>query len=264
MSIVSELNANNLSGMSPKESIVPKPMDHSEPEEFTKSTVQEWKPTLFVTEYLRDQLSYAKIDPEADRILEISVARNKLMPICNEHLSHVELRKNMSEWFRKGQKDISFVYFYRSLERLLDPSVILDQLKAHTKAGFIEMTSPLMACVHGTPNATFRGNPLNMHVMWPHEGVLHILPKHPIYPLLSIRPEFEEETRTLLIDRPHYQTTFYTWNEEHPLQYEIHYMDTLDDLNAYNNLFRRAIEETMGSSNAFFTMMLERLNAKPS
>jgi len=275
MSVFSETNP-NLSA-SPRDSHVPEPepvkreesIESVDPEDVAGETSLDasrptWKPNLFAPEFLRNQFVKFKINPTVDRVVEISIARHQLMSLCNEHYTHIDIRKQLSEILRRNKTDVSFLYMYRSLERTIDPSAFLDQVKQHVRAGFIEMTSPLMECVHGTPNATFRGNPLNFHIVWADKGVLHILPKHPIYPMLGIRPEFEGETRNMLIERPHYQTTFYTWDEEHPLQYEFHTMDSLDDLNAYNTYFQRAVEETMVSSNQFFSMMLERLNAKHS
>lgn len=219
-----------------------------------------WKPSQLLPQYFVYTFNALQLRPDVDRIIEFSPVDRKLMDVSTERYMVSDLRNGILPSLIPTATSQTYVYFHRAIERLLDPAHILEYLRKNFPNGCIEMTSPLASSIRQIAESPFRGNPLNHHIVWSHEGVLHILPKHPVFPALEIKKEFEEETRKMLEERPYYQTTFHTWDEEHPLRYHFHPVETLNDMNAYHTLYTQAIEQCIPSTNAFFLSVLERLN----
>jgi len=222
------------------------------------------KPTQLIPQFFADTFNRLRLNPETDRIVEFSPTDRKILEFSTERYTVSDLRNGILSSLIPTATSQSYLYFNRVVERLLDPVPVLEYLRRYFPTGCIEMTSPLVSSIRSTPDSPFRGNPLNHHIFWVHEGVLHILPKHPIFPVLEIKSEFEEETRKMLVDRSHYQSIFYTWDEDHPLEYHFHPVENLSDMNGYHLLYTQAIEQCVTATNAFYVSTLERLNIQDS
>lgn len=223
-----------------------------------------WAASQIIPQFFVLTFNELQLKPDTDRIVEFSTTDRKVLEVCTEHYTVSDLRNGVLPSLLPTASSQTYLFFRLALERLLDPVPVLEYVRKHFPAGCIEMTSPLSACVRYNADSPFRGNPLNHHVCWSHEGVLHILPKHPVFPVLEIRKEFEEETRKMLAERPHYQTSFHTWDNATPLQYEYHPVESLADMNGYHLLYTQAIEQCVPTMNNFFVSALERLNVNDS
>jgi hypothetical protein len=222
------------------------------------------KPSQLIPQFFVYTFNRLRLNPETDRIVEFSPTDRKVLDFSTEQYTVTDLRNGILPSLLPTATSQTYVYFNRVIERLMDPLHVLECIRKHFPTGCIEMTSPLVSSVRSVPDSPFRGNPLNHHILWSHEGVLHVLPKFPVFPVLEIKKEFEEETRKVLAERPHYQTIFYTWDEEHPFEYIIHPIEDLSHMNGYHLRYTQAIEQCVPATNAFYVSILERLNNEDS
>lgn len=156
-----------------------------------------------------------------------------------------------------GYPNDFFFFLSGVLERLLDPTSVLEFLQGNVREGFLEFTLPLVECCS---SAVQRGVLEHQHTLWVEDDTLHILPKFQFHPLLLAKKEFLEETEKMVSQYPHYRVGHYHWSADKPLKFKLYSLEEVPDLQAYTSVFLRGVLKSVESTNLFLTKELLVVN----
>ncbi|NBP59222.1 hypothetical protein EBU71_22245, partial [bacterium] len=147
---------------------------------------------------------------------------------------------------------MDFIYMLNTLEKLQNPQLFLERIRALIPQGYIQTSSPIVECLYREKSC--RGNILNRWIIWvdPETNCLHLLPKYGVFEHITLAQDFEKSMNELIATYPHYSFTYYAWSPEKPLQYIVYEQGLNFDVRKdYPELLKQAIEESVQSTNYF-------------
>lgn len=142
-----------------------------------------------------------------------------------------------------------FAFCRHTLEDLANPGPLLEDLTAY-HAGYIETPSPLAELTRGINDPSLEDMRGYIHHRWivgvDKDSVLTFIPKYSVVDRIQL-PEVENN-RHILLEGPLHWNTYFSWDDEHGLEFRVlrHEQDfRVNDLQEYARILQELVKSTI-------------------